>query len=204
MKFRQIHNEIWTNTIHSTRYSHRHGHPVTGASRYTGRSTNIFWNLDKYIFQFGQIHFTAPITGTDTRLLGRVGTRGGGQICLAIRTNTFFNLDKYLSIAIWTNIFHSTRHRHRHPVTGASRYTRRRTDIFWNLDKYILQFVQIHFSIWTNTFHSTRHRHGHPVTGASRYTRRRTGVRRRADTAVVSPLRLHPTYASSLESTARV
>ena len=55
---------------------------------------------------------------------------------------------------------------------------RKRTNTFFTLDKYILQFGQIHFSIWRNTFHSSRYsqRHGHPVTGASRCTRRRTGA----------------------------
>ena len=49
--------------------------------------------------KFGQIQFTAPgiLTGMDTRLRGRVGTQGGAQIYFGIWTNTFFNLDKYIS-----------------------------------------------------------------------------------------------------------
>ena len=106
MQFEQINFSIWTNTffnldkhIHSTWYSHRHGHPVTrgGGQIYFGIWANTLCNLDHYIFQFGQIHFTAPsiLTGTNTRSLGRVGTQEGGQIYFGIWINTLCNLDKY-------------------------------------------------------------------------------------------------------------
>ena len=80
-------------------------------------------NLDKYIFQFGQIH-------------------------LAIWTNTFFNLDKYIwqfgqiHLEIWTNTFFQFGKIHFSIWTNT----------FGNLTNTFFQFGKIHFSIWTNTF----------------------------------------------------
>ena len=63
------------------------------------------------------------------------------QIYLAIYTNIFGNLNKYILkleqiyLAIWTNVF-------------------------WNLNKYIWQFIQIYLAIWTDIFGNLKKKTG--------------------------------------------
>ena len=122
--------------------------------------TNMLWILDKYILQlwFGR----AYSNGLGAELL----VAEWANIHFIIRTNTIYNLNKYIFkfgqiyFEFWTNIF-SMWFGRAYPMDLVQSYwwvSRSaihfiiKTNTIYNLNKYIFQFGQIYFEFWTSTF----------------------------------------------------
>ena len=74
------------------------------------------------------------------------------QLASSIWTNTFYNLEKYIS-TIWTNTFYNL-NKPMSPLLLLHSKLSKSTACLLHVNKYILQFGKRFFTIWTNTFYN--------------------------------------------------
>ena len=111
-----------------------------------------------YVFVFAFVLFPLMLstqTGKECTMCADLAKIQFGQIPLAIRTNTYCNLDIYilcLGQIHRINVEHTIWQRVHHLCRFGQIHFAIRINTFCNFDKYILQLGQIHIALLINTF----------------------------------------------------